>query len=116
MNEKEKTKTRKYQKVSLNNRAFEALEKYKESVNRESKRKIKIPEILDFLIEKLTEADIPKIHERYYTASDRLTVLLEHLNAQRPGETITKDELLANLLDSFQSKSKIIKLKTEASS
>jgi hypothetical protein len=103
---KEKEVKSRYQKVNIGLETYGLLEGFLHKVNSNSKRKIKVPDVLSFAIQKLEESDIPQIQERFYTASDRLDLLLEQVNAQNPDKKVSKDELLLNLLNQYQEEHK----------
>jgi hypothetical protein len=99
--EKNKNNTAKQWKVGVTEKGFNDLNQFLEKINMTSKRRIKSYDVLDYLLDQLTEKDIPKICERAYTGSDKVEVLLDKLNQQFPEKALSKDELLALMVENF---------------
>ncbi len=90
---KERTKAKEtiHYKLGISKTGFEILSSFMESANKDSKRRIKIPDVLSYAVEKLSERDIRKIQGRVYTADDRMELMLEEYNSKHPDQPVTKE-------------------------
>ena len=103
--EEEKTKTgekTKQWKVGITEKGNAALIQFMEMVNKTSKRRVRIPEVLEFAVEKLNDKDIRKIQERVYTPDDKMEVMLDEYNQRNPDKPQTKDELKAAMIEMYE--------------
>jgi hypothetical protein len=89
-------------KVGITSQGAEDLARFVASVNASSKRRIKASFVLEYAVSKLADSDIVRIHERYYTANEKLEVLWERHNLQHPEHPLTKEEFLAMLLNAYE--------------
>ncbi|MDZ4676314.1 MAG: hypothetical protein SGI74_02300 [Oligoflexia bacterium] len=102
--EKTKIKTEKAKqwKVGITEQGWKILEKFVVDVNKTSKRKIRVPEVLEFAVEKLVVRDIPKVQERSYTADDKMEVMFDEYNARNPEKPMSRDEFKAAMITAFE--------------
>ena len=88
-------------KVGITERGFEELNKFLNEANKDSRKKIKTPEVLEQAVGKLKSSDILAIQERVYTADDKMEVMLEEYNRRHPERLMTKEELKVSMVEMF---------------
>ena len=101
----EKTKKedqKKQLKVGITEKGNVTLGQFMELVNKTSKRKIRIPEVLEFAVEKLSDRDIRKIQERVYTPDDKMEVMFEEYNSRNPDKPLSRDQFKIAMVEAFE--------------
>ncbi len=92
--ENKKINTKQMRKIGISNESWERLRKFFERVNMNAKRPVKNSDIVNYLILKLCDSDIPIIQEKLYTANDRIDIAWKEYQIQNPDKKITRDEFL----------------------
>jgi hypothetical protein len=88
-------------KVGISEKGMAVLNQYLELANKNSKRRIRISEILEFAVEKLNEKDVRKIQERAYTSDDRMELMLDEYNQRNPDRALSLEAFKAHLLEVY---------------
>jgi len=102
MSEGVKREKTKQWKVGITEKGNERLNQFIDEVNKTSKRKIQIPTVVEYAVEKLSEKDFVKIRERVYTPDDKMEVLLDEHNQRNPDKTMTMEQFKATMVDIFE--------------
>lgn len=92
--ENKKKNTKQIRKLGITEAGWERLSQFLNQVNSNAKRKVKLPDILEYAVSKLGESDVGKIQERSYTAQDRIDIAWQEYSIQNPAKAITRDEFL----------------------
>ena len=92
--ENKKKNTKQIRKLGITEAGWERLSQFLNQVNSNAKRKVKLPDILEYAVSKLGDSDVGKIQERSYTAQDRIDIAWHEYQLQNPGKAISRDEFL----------------------
>lgn len=96
--------------VGISEEGLRILSEFVDKLNKDSKRAIGRYLVLEYAVQKLTDSDIPKLQGKYYRPSDKFKVILEEFNREHSDTPLDEEQLMASMIEAFQSKNKHPKL------
>jgi len=95
-----KRKAKQY-KVGVTEKGNTHLNEFLEKANKSARRRINVPDVMEYIILKLSDKDIPKVQERVLTLEDRTALALEQYNLTNPDKPLTMEEFKTSMFEVF---------------
>ena len=98
----EQKKKSKQFKVGITENGLNTLNQFLDLVNKSSKRRIRVPEVLEFAVEKLTDKDVQRIQEKAYTPYDKMEIILAEYNRRNPIKPVSMEQLKTSMVEVYE--------------
>lgn len=101
MNQEEEKKTAK-RKVEISEVGYLKLTEFMAKLNSSVSGKVRVPDVLEFAVGKLKDSDVEPIQDSYFSPEDKIELILHKENLARDGAPLTREQLLASMLNAYQ--------------